>query len=108
MSEDNVTFPSAGLKLSGNVHVPDGLKPGEKRGAFLVLHGFGSNKDSSNVLAPSKVLSELGYVTLRFSMRGCGDSADVPRWASCGRSQAYRGRRLELWRRGCGLYRGRR
>ena len=74
MSEESVTFASAGLKLSGNVRVPDGLKPGEKRGAFLVLHGFGSNKDSSNVLAPSKVLSELGYVTLRFSMRGCGDS----------------------------------
>jgi uncharacterized protein len=74
MSEDSVTFPSAGLKLSGNVRLPDGLKPGEKRGAFLVLHGFGSNKDSSNVLAPTKVLTELGYVTLRFSMRGCGDS----------------------------------
>src|SRR5262245_5229979 len=74
MSEENVTFLSAGLKLSGNVRVPDGLKPGEKRGAFLVLHGFGSNKDSSNVLAPTKVLTELGYVTLRFSMRGCGDS----------------------------------
>jgi len=74
VSEENVTFASAGLKLSGNVRVPDGLKPGEKRGAFLVLHGFGSNKDSSNVLAPTKVLTELGYVTLRFSMRGCGDS----------------------------------
>jgi pimeloyl-ACP methyl ester carboxylesterase len=74
VSEESVTFPSAGLKLSGNVRVPEGLKPGEKRGAFLVLHGFGSNKDSSNVLAPSKVLTELGYVTLRFSMRGCGDS----------------------------------
>src|ERR1044072_6207333 len=74
MSEDNVTFPSAGLKLSGNVRVPDGLKPGEKRGAFLVLHGFGSNKDSSNVLAPTKVFSERGYVTLRCSMRGSGDS----------------------------------
>jgi pimeloyl-ACP methyl ester carboxylesterase len=56
------------------VRVPDGVKAGEKRSAFLVLHGFGSNKDSSNVLAPTKVLSELGYVILRFSMRGCGDS----------------------------------
>jgi pimeloyl-ACP methyl ester carboxylesterase len=72
--EENVTFVSAGLRLSATVHVPDDVKPGEKRAAFLVLHGFGSNKDSSNVMAPSKVLSELGYVTLRFSMRGCGDS----------------------------------
>jgi hypothetical protein len=95
-----------------------------KRGAFLVLHGFGSNKDSSNVLAPAKVLTELGYVTLRFSMRGCGDSegefgiGDLPRAGrgsrnaltflarpSGSRSQAHRGRRLELWRRSCGLCR---
>jgi len=74
MSEDDVAIPSAGLRLSGSVRVPDGVKPGEKRAAFVVLHGFGSNKDSSNVLAPSKVLGDLGYVTLRFSMRGCGDS----------------------------------
>jgi dipeptidyl aminopeptidase/acylaminoacyl peptidase len=74
MPEEAVTVQSAGLKLSANVRVPDGVKAGEKRAAFLVLHGFGSNKDSSNVLTPIKVLTELGYVTLRFSMRGCGDS----------------------------------
>src|SRR5262249_16180022 len=72
--EQAVTFPSAGLKLSGVVHVPRGLKPSERRGAFLVLHGFGSNKTSSNTMAPTKVLSDLGYVVLRFDMRGCGDS----------------------------------
>jgi hypothetical protein len=74
VAEESVTIPSAGLRLSGNVRVPDGVKPGERRGAFLVLHGFGSNKDSSNVMAPTRVLTALGYVTLRFSMRGCGDS----------------------------------
>ena len=46
----------------------------ERRAAFLVLHGFGSNCESSNVLAPTRVLSEFGYVTLRFDMRGCGKS----------------------------------
>ena len=74
MSEEAVTFPSAGLKLSGVVHVPSGMRPGERRAAFLVLHGFGSNKNSSNVLEPTKLLTEFGYVTLRFDMRGCGDS----------------------------------
>ena len=74
MSEEAVTFPSAGLKLSGVVHVPDGLRPGERRAAFLVLHGFGSNKTSSNTMQPTKVLNELGYVVLRFDMRGCGES----------------------------------
>ncbi len=42
--------------------------------AFLVLHGFGSNSESANVQGPTRVLSEFGYVTLRFDMRGCGKS----------------------------------
>ena len=74
MTEQPVTFPSAGLKLSGVVHLPRGLRPTERRGAFLVLHGFGSNKTSSNTMQPTKVLGELGYVVLRFDMRGCGES----------------------------------
>ena len=74
MQQESVTIPSAGLKLSGTVRVPDGVKAGEKRAAFLVLHGFGSNKSSGNVMSPTKVLGELGYVTLGFDMRGCGDS----------------------------------
>jgi pimeloyl-ACP methyl ester carboxylesterase len=72
--EERVTFTSAGLKLAGIVHTPDGLKKGERRPAFLVLHGFGSNKASHGCLVPSKLLSDWGYVTLRFDMRGCGDS----------------------------------
>jgi alpha-beta hydrolase superfamily lysophospholipase len=74
MPEQAVTFQSAGLKLSGAVRVPDDAKPGERRAAFLVLHGFGSNKNSGNVQAPTRVLNSLGYVTLGFDMRGCGDS----------------------------------
>jgi len=72
--EENVRIESAGHRLSGVVSVPAGLQPGERRAAFLVLHGFGSNKNSQNVLAPCKVLDGLGYVTLRFDMRGCGES----------------------------------
>ena len=74
MREENVRIESVGLRLSGVVRVPAGLRPGERRAAFLVLHGFGSNKNSQNVLAPCKVLDGLGYVTLRFDMRGCGES----------------------------------
>src|SRR3954466_5217130 len=74
MTEHAVTFPSAGRKLSGVVHVPSGMRPGERRAAFIVLHGFGSNKTSSNTMQPTKVLGELGYVVLRFDMRGCGES----------------------------------
>ena len=74
MPEETVTFSSAGLRLSGVVRVPDGVKSGERRPAFLLLHGFGSNKSSPTMLGPSKVLNDLGYATLRFDMRGCGDS----------------------------------
>jgi uncharacterized protein len=74
VKEDVIGFQSAGLRLHGMLGVPDGLRPSERRAAFLVLHGFGSNSESPTVLAPTRVLSELGYVTLRFDMRGCGKS----------------------------------
>ena len=68
MTEETVTIPSAGLRLAGTVRVPSGVRPGERRAAFMVLHGFGSNHTSSNVLQPSKVLGDLGYVTLGFEI----------------------------------------
>ncbi len=74
MKEDVISFQSAGLRLHGAVGVPNGLREGERRPAFIVLHGFGSNSEGNNVLQPTRVLSEFGYVTLRFDMRGCGKS----------------------------------
>jgi uncharacterized protein len=83
VTEESVAIASAGLRLAGVLRVPHGLQPLERRAAFLVLHGFGSNKDSQNVLAPCKVLDELGYVTLRFDMRGCGESEGEPGRVIC-------------------------
>ena len=74
MKEQVVSFKSAGLRLHGVIGVPDDLEASERRAAFLVLHGFGANSESSNVLAPTRVLNQFGYVTLRFDMRGCGKS----------------------------------
>jgi pimeloyl-ACP methyl ester carboxylesterase len=74
MAETIVSIPSAGLRLHGALGVPADLRPGEKRSAFLVLHGFGTNGDSEGVRQPTRVLNEFGYVTLRFDMRGCGRS----------------------------------
>ena len=56
------------------MRVPDGVKPGERRPAFIVMHGFGSNSSSSNVLEPCAMFEKLGYVTLRIDMPGCGES----------------------------------
>jgi alpha-beta hydrolase superfamily lysophospholipase len=72
MSEERVTFNSKGLTLAGVVRVPARVR--ERRPAFIVLHGFGSNKSSSNVLEPCAMFEKLGYVTLRFDMPGCGES----------------------------------
>ena len=74
MPEQKVTFTSKGLKLSGAVKVPDGVKPGERRPAFIVLHGFGSRMIAENVTRPCAMLDKLGYVTMRFDMPGCGES----------------------------------
>ncbi len=74
MPEQRVTFESDGLRLAGIVRIPSDVKPGERRPAFLVLHGFGSNKSSHTVTGPCDLLEKLGYITLRFDMRGCGES----------------------------------
>jgi pimeloyl-ACP methyl ester carboxylesterase len=74
VAEEQVSFHSKGLKIAGTVRVPAGVAKGERRPAFMVLHGFGSNSSSSNVLEPCAMLEKLGYVTLRFDMPGCGQS----------------------------------
>lgn len=68
-----VTFPSDGLKLSGAVHVPDDLQPGERRPAVVMMHGFGANKNGGPEWICRR-FSEWGYVALRFDFRGCGES----------------------------------
>ncbi|MGH7090834.1 MAG: alpha/beta hydrolase [Stellaceae bacterium] len=72
--EERVEFRSAGLKLAGVLHRPEDARPGERRPTFLVLHGFGSNKQSSNCVLPCKLLADWGYAALRFDFRGCGES----------------------------------
>ncbi|MBF5003893.1 alpha/beta hydrolase [Diaphorobacter caeni] len=69
-----ITFPSDGLKLSAILNVPSELSASEKRPAIVVLHGFGSNKEDGMVQLACRLFERLGYVTLRFDMRGCGQS----------------------------------
>ena len=49
--EDQVHFLSDGLNLYGVVQAPSNLNPNERRPAFLVLHGFGGNKEGSGQVA---------------------------------------------------------
>ena len=72
--ETKVSFQSAGLKLSAIVHTPTDLKPEERRPAFLVLHGFGGNKEGHGSTVIAEQLAAWGYVAMRFDFRGCGES----------------------------------
>ncbi len=73
--EQRVEWKSkAGLKLAGIVELPQGIKQGERRPAFLVLHGFGSRKEAETMRTAAGIFTSLGYVALRFDMRGCGES----------------------------------
>lgn len=68
-----VTFAADGLKLSGAVHIPDDYRPGERRPALIMMHGFGANKNGGPEWI-CRQFASWGYVALRFDYRGCGDS----------------------------------
>lgn len=78
-----VSFPSGPNRLSGIVHIPGDLPPGARRPAFLVLHGFGTSKSGDSPTRAADILCSLGYVALRFDMRGCGDSEGERGWILC-------------------------
>jgi poly(3-hydroxybutyrate) depolymerase len=58
--EEKVTFRSDGLSLAGIVRAPDGLRAGERRPAFIVLHGFGGNKDGHGQTVVAKQFTDWG------------------------------------------------
>lgn len=71
-----VSIPSDGLQLAAILHLPDGADgplPG-----VIVSHGFGGNKDGATHAVEASLYESLGYVVLRFDMRGCGDSEGTP------------------------------
>ena len=72
--EEKISFQSDGLKISGLIDTPANHKPGERRPAFVVLHGFGGNKDGQGQSVVAKQFAQWGYVTLRIDFRGCGES----------------------------------
>jgi pimeloyl-ACP methyl ester carboxylesterase len=73
MSE-KISFQSDGLKIAGLIDLPPDCKPGERRPALIVLHGFGGNKDGQGQAVVARQFTRWGYVTLRIDFRGCGES----------------------------------
>ena len=79
--ECEASFISAGLRLSGTLHLPErisGLAP-----AVVVCHGFGGNSRGADRAAFASALAGAGHVTLRFDFRGCGKSEGEPGRVIC-------------------------
>ncbi len=72
--DSEVSFISDGIRLAGNLHIPDSYKPGQKLPALLVQHGFAGSKDNSTAEIMARLFESWGYAVLRFDFRGCGKS----------------------------------
>jgi uncharacterized protein len=68
-----VSFYSEGTRLSGDLFLPDGLEPNEKRAGIVLCHGYTGVR---NLYLPdtAKALTDAGYVVLTFDYKGWGDS----------------------------------
>ena len=68
-----VAFYSEGIKLAGDLYLPDGLAPAEQRAGIVLCHGYTGVKD---LYLPdnARALNEAGYVALTFDYKGWGES----------------------------------
>ncbi len=71
--EQTITFQSDGLTLAGLLGPPEQGSAGPHP-AVVVMHGFGGHKDGPQQRWSAPFYRSLGFATLRFDFRGCGDS----------------------------------
>jgi len=73
MPSSPVSFYSEGVRLSGDLFLPEGLRTGEKRAGIVLCHGYTGVR---NLYLPdiARVLTDAGYVVLTFDYKGWGDS----------------------------------
>ena len=73
MQTRSVTFFSDGLRLDGELYLPDGLAPGERRPAVITCSGYQGLK-SIHPARFARALAPHGFVCLAFDYRGFGRS----------------------------------
>ena len=66
-------FFSEGVRLAGDLYLPDALPAGERRAGIVLCHGYTGVKD---LYLPdnARVLVEAGYVVMTFDYKGWGTS----------------------------------
>ncbi len=69
---ESITIEWNGLTLTGTFD--KSARGADREPCFVVLHGFGSTKDSGSSPEMSGLLNSRGYATLRVDMPGCGES----------------------------------
>jgi len=75
--ERPVSFFSEGVKLAGDLFLPNDLRPGERRAGIVLCHGYTGVR---NLYLPdiARILNGAGYVVLTFDYKGWGDSEGPP------------------------------
>lgn len=68
-----VEFYSEGVKLRGDVYIPDDLQAGDKRAGIVLCHGYTGVKD---LYLPdtARALNHAGYIAMTFDYKGWGES----------------------------------
>jgi dipeptidyl aminopeptidase/acylaminoacyl peptidase len=68
-----VTFYSEGMRLSGDLYLPEGLPARQRRAGIVLCHGYTGVKD---LYLPdnARILNAAGYVVLTFDYKGWGAS----------------------------------
>lgn len=77
MRREAVSFGSGGLRLDGDLYLPDGLGAGERRPGLVVCSGYQGLKDMHPARFARAFVPE-GYVCLGFDYRGFGRSEGEP------------------------------
>lgn len=74
---ENVWVPSGGVRVAGELGLPDGLLPEERRPGLVLGHGFGVVKQS--LATEAEFFRRAGYVVLAIDYRTFGASEGEPR-----------------------------